>query len=63
MMPKQEPPYTRLIDSARRQPEKRVKILKEQLSDSLLQNYSTVLDQLASIFTLLMMIATLVVMY
>ena len=62
-MPKQEPPYTRLIDSARRQPEKRVKILKEQLSDSLLQNYSTVLDQLASIFTLLMMIATLVVMY
>ena len=62
-MPKQEPPYTRLIDSARRQPEKRVKILKEQLLDSLLQNYSTVLDQLASIFTLLMTIATLVVMY
>lgn len=63
MMPKQEPPYTRLIDSARRQPDKRVKILKEQLLDSLLQNYSTVLDQLASIFTLLMTIATLVVMY
>lgn len=30
MMPGQEPPYTRLIDSARRQPEETQKILKVQ---------------------------------
>ena len=63
MMPKQEPPYTRLIDSARRQPEETREDIKGTVIGFFTPELFTVLDQLASIFTLLMTIATLVVMY
>lgn len=39
MMPAQQPPYTRLIDSARRQPEEKDKIFVVPLLDFLHQNY------------------------
>ena len=63
MMPKQEPPYTRLIDSARRQPEETREDIKGTIIGFFTPELFHGIDQLASIFTLLMMIATLVVMY
>lgn len=40
MMPGQEPPYTRLIDSARRQPEETRENIKGSIVDSSHQNCS-----------------------
>ena len=60
-MPKQEPPYTRLIDS-RRQPEE----TREDIKGTVIGFFTPELFHgigSASIFTLLMTIATLVVMY
>ena len=63
MMPGQEPPYTRLIDSARRQPEE----TRENIKGSIVGFFTPELFhgwvQQDSTFTLLMMIATLVVTY
>ncbi len=60
MMPAQEPPYTRLIDSARRQPEQTETYVKGSVVGSLHQNYSMVSDQQDFMYTLRMMIVTLV---
>lgn len=63
MMPKQEPPYTRLIDSARRQPEETAENIKGTIIDSIRQNYSMVLVLQVSISILQMMTAIWVDMY
>ena len=63
MMPAQEPPYTRLIDSARRQPEETREDIKGAIVGSLHLNYSMVWVPQVSIFTLRVMNVTMVVMY
>ena len=63
MMPGQEPPYTRLIDSARRQPEETRENIKGSIVGFFTQNYSMVLVLQVSIFTLQMMIVILVVIF
>ena len=61
MMPAQEPPYTRLIDSARRQPEQTETYVKGSVVGFFThQNYSMVSGQQDSMYTLRMMIVTLV---
>ena len=50
MMPKQEPPYTRLIDSARRQPEETQEDVNGTVIGFLHLNYSMVLVLVVSIF-------------
>ncbi len=60
MMPAQEPPYTRLIDSAKDNLNKLKRTSKAQSLGSLHQNYSMVSGQQDSMYTLQMMIVTLV---
>ena len=62
-MPKQEPPYTRLIDSTRRQPEETREDIKGTVIGFFTPELFHGIGSVASIFTLLMTIATLVVMY
>ena len=50
MMPKQEPPYTRLIDSARRQPEETQEDVNGTVIGFFTLNYSMVLVLVVSIF-------------
>ena len=40
-MPKQEPPYTRLIDSARRQPEE----TREDIKGTVIDSYSRIIPR------------------
>lgn len=60
MMPAQEPPYTRLIDSARRQPEQTETYVKGSVVGFFTPELFHGIDQQVSMYTLPMMIVTLV---
>lgn len=63
MMPAQQPPYTRLIDSARRQPEEKRQNIRGAIVGFLHQNYFMAYDLLVFIYILQMMKELMVDMF